>query len=381
MDFTLTDEQRILQDMVERLADEKNGPGARRAATADSCGFNQGLWSELAHLGVLGAALPEHCGGLEAGPVATTLIMSALGKHLVLSPYIPTVVCTAALLARAGTDEQRRQYLPPLLAGEAVFAFGCTEGSEDEGTEELETVARETADGYEIEGRKSLVIGAEWSRHLVVVARMDSQVTADGRAVVGAFIVPIDAAGTEARHYRTIDGGSASEIGLRKLRVPAASRIGGAHDLGDALGRIRDEAIVAHCAEAAGSMEAVLHATVQYARTRKQFGKPIGSFQALRHRMVDMLLASEQAAAITHRAALTLDDALQPRRRAASAAKSLVGRHGRFVMQAAIQIHGGIGTTEELDVSHHFRRIEMFNLQLGTIDHHVRRYADLLDHA
>lgn len=380
MDFTLTDEQRMLRDLVERIAGEQNRSDPSRTMAAIG-GFNACFWRELADVGLLAATLPESCGGLDAGPVATMLIMAAFGRHLVLSPYVSTVVWAAALLARAGTQSQQQQYLPPILDGDDIFALGYGEGEDDSDTERIQTVAHRKADGYEIEGQKSLVLGARWSRHLVVVARISDEQADANRATVGAFIAPMDSEGIEARHYQTIDGASASDIRFRKLFVPASARIGGGIDLRDALERIRDEATVALCADATGSMEAALAATVQYARTRKQFGKPIGSFQVLQHRMVDMLLAREQSAAITHRAALALDDALPARHRAVSAAKSLVGRHGRFVMQSAVQIHGGIGTTDELDVSHHFRRIEMFNLQLGTVDHHVQRYAALLDQA
>jgi alkylation response protein AidB-like acyl-CoA dehydrogenase len=218
------------------------------------------------------------------------------------------------------------------------------------------------------------VVGARWSDHIVFVARMKD---ADG--AVGAFIVPLDATGIEMQHARTIDGGSASTVSVRRALVPESARIGDGRDLRAVVERVVDEATAMSCADATGSMEALLRATVEYARTRKQFGRPIGSFQALQHRMVDMLLACEQALSVTHRAVLMLDSEPAARRRAVSAAKALVGKTARMVAQAAVQIHGGIGITEELDVSHHFRRIEMFNLRFGSVDRHVQRYADLID--
>jgi len=191
--------------------------------------------------------------------------------------------------------------------------------------------------------------------------------------------VPQGAPNMTARQRRLVDGSRASEIILNELFVPEAGCIGGGGGITREIEQSVDEAIVALCADATGSIDALLASTVAYAKTRRQFGQPIGKFQALQHRMVDMLIAREQSVSITHRAALSLEGETATRQRAVSAAKAHVGRLGRFVAQAAVQIHGGIGTTDELDVSHHFRRIELLDLQLGTIDDHVRRYASLLD--
>jgi alkylation response protein AidB-like acyl-CoA dehydrogenase len=196
---------------------------------------------------------------------------------------------------------------------------------------------------------------------------------------IGAFLMPVDAPGVEMRHERTIDGGSTSTIRFQKAIVPSSAWIGGYHDNGEAIERVRDEATAMMCADAVGSMQTLLAKTVEYARTRKQFGIPIGKFQALQHRMVDMLVGCEQSSSISYHAAQCLSGEPVERRKAVSAAKALVGRVGRIVAQSAVQIHGGIGITDELDVSHHFRRIEAFNISFGTTDQHIRRYADLLD--
>ncbi len=373
MDFRLTEEQRMLRDTVERLAAQRHGFDVRRAAIARSGGFHRPFWLELGQLGVLGATLPETAGGLNAGPVAAMLIMSALGKHLVNSPYVPTVICAAALLAREASELQRSRYLPAMLEGESIVAFACAESGDSGELTGIATTATRSQEGYSISGSKSMVVGAPWSDHVMVVCRMASP-----ESGIGAFILPIDSAGIQASYGRTIDGGAASEMHFNQVRVPTDARIG-ERDLRPAIERILDEATAALCADAVGSMSALLAATTEYARTRKQFGKPISSFQALQHRMVDMLLACEQADSITHLAALKLDADPVESQLAVSAAKALVGKTGRMVAQAAVQIHGGIGITEELAASHHFRRIEMFNLQYGTIDRHTRRYAELLD--
>jgi alkylation response protein AidB-like acyl-CoA dehydrogenase len=374
MDGTLTDEQRMLHDMVERLAAERHGFDVRRAAILEEQGFHRPFWTELGQLGILGATLPEGCGGSGADQVAAMLVMSAFGKNLVIAPYVSTVICAATLLARAGTTAQRERYLPAVISGSSIIAFACDVANAAAHIDTLQATASPIAGGFEIDACETAVVGGIWSDHVIVIAKVE----AEGGAI-GAFILPVDAPGLEMRHARTIDGGSASTVHLRKAFVPDSARIGGRQDLREAIERIRDEATVMLCADAAGSMDALLRTTVEYARTRKQFGKPIGSFQALQHRMVDMLLACEQSSSITQRAVLALDGEPTERRSAVSAAKALVGKAGRMVAQAAVQIHGGIGITDELDVSHHFRRIEVFNLQFGTVDQHIQRYADLLD--
>jgi len=374
MDSTLTEEQRMLRDMVERLAAERHGFDVRRKAILQEQGFHRPFWEELGQLGILGATLPEECGGSGADRVAAMLVMSAFGRNLVIAPYVSTVVCAATLLARIGTAAQRERHLPAIISGGSIIAFAWDAANGPSRIDALQASASPVAGGFEVDGYQTAVVGGAWSDHIIVTARIDAE---DG--AVGAFILPVDAPGLQMRHARTIDGGSASTIQFRKAFVPEDARIGNRRDTGEALERIRDEATAMSCADAAGSMDALLHATVEYARTRKQFGRAIGSFQALQHRMVDMLLACEQSSSITHRAVSTLDGEPIERRAAVSAAKALVGKAGRMVAQKAVQIHGGIGITDELDVSHHFRRIEMFNLQFGTVDQHVQRYADLLD--
>ncbi len=371
MTFELTDDQTMLRDMVDRVAAERHDFEARRAAIASDAGWLPGFWRELAELGLLGASLPENVGGLGGGSIEMMLINEAFGRRLVLSPYVPTMA-GANLIARAGTPIQKEMHIPEILCGERVIALAITEGP-GASIDGIATAAESEGGSYRLTGQKPLVIAAPWSDHLLVAAR------ADGTDMLAAFMVPTDAPGLTAHPFPTIDGGRASKIVLDRVQVPATNRIGGDADLTEPLRRICDEAAVALCADACGSIVALLDATVAYAKTRRQFGQPIGKFQVLQHRMVDMLLARDQAISITHRAALALGGDRVARERAVSAAKAHVGRVGRQVAQAAVQIHGGIGTTEELDVSHHFRRIEIFHLQFGSVDAHIRRYADLLD--
>lgn len=373
MDFELSEDQTLLYDMVDRLASERHDFRIRRMAIESPIGWHAPFWDQLAQLGVLGAPVPEQFGGSASGSVTVMLIMRAFGRRLVISPYVPTVVCAAGLLARAGSEMQRNEHLPKIVAGERIFAFACSEPGDLGDLGRLQTTAVRNGSGYRLTGRKTMVVGAAWCDHSLVVARL-----AETRELA-AFIVPQGAPHMTARHRRLVDGSRASEIIFDGLFVPEAACIGTHGGITEEIERSVDEAIVALCAEASGSIDALLTSTVAYAKTRRQFGQPIGKFQALQHRMVDMLIAREQSVSITHSAALCLDGETATRQRAVSAAKAHVGRLGRLAAQAAVQIHGGIGTTDELDVSHHFRRIEVLGLQFGTIDDHVRRYASLME--
>jgi alkylation response protein AidB-like acyl-CoA dehydrogenase len=373
LNFQLSEDQTLLHDMVDRLASEQHDFRIRRLAIESATGWHAPFWHQLAELGVLGAPVPEQFGGLAGGSIAVMLIMQAFGRRLVISPYIPTVVCAAGLLARAGSEAQRNEHLPKIVAGERIFAFACSEPGDLGDLSRTQTSAVRIGSGYRLTGRKTLVVGAAWCDRFIVVAKLAET------QELAAFIVPHGAPNMTARQRRLVDGSRASEIMLNELFVPEADCIGGRGGITRDIEQTVDEAIVALCADATGSIDALLTSTVAYAKTRRQFGQPIGKFQVLQHRMVDMLIAREQSVSITHRAALCLESETATRQRAVSAAKAHVGRLGRFVAQAAVQIHGGIGTTEELDVSHHFRRIELLDLQFGTIDDHVRRYASLLD--
>jgi len=371
--FELTEDQQMLAEMVGRLSAEQHGFDARRAAMLSEDGWLPTFWTQLAELGILGAALPEEFGGLDGGPIMTMLIQQAFGRHLVLSPYASTMAA-ALLITRCGSEAQQQEIIPAILAGTCRIAMALSERN-DASLDHVATVARSGGAGaYRLDGRKPLIVGAPWCTHVVVAARL-----AEGAALT-AFLVPWEDLAPSARIFGTIDGGRAADARL-DLEISASARLGSERDIATELERINDEIATALCADACGSAEALLDATIAYAKTRRQFGQTIGRFQVLQHRMVDMMMERDQSIAITHRAALSLDDDQIERRRAVSAAKAHVGRAARRLAQAAVQIHGGIGITDELDVSHHFRRIEMLDMQYGASKSHVRRYADLLDEA
>jgi alkylation response protein AidB-like acyl-CoA dehydrogenase len=377
LDFRLTEEQMLLGETVERLVREQYGFEVRRAAIASAVGWNREFWTQLAELGILGAPLPEEAGGLGGAALATMLVMRAFGAGLVVAPYLSTIVCAATLIARAGSSAQQQSHLPAIIRGEQIFAFACAERGDHGILANIRTTAVRDGSRYRITGQKGLVVGAPWADWIIVLARLAGARAEPG--ALGAFIVSPQAKGLTAKSARTIDGLPASEITFEGVSVDAESLIGPGHGVGPEIEQIIDEAIVALCAEASGAVDTLLAMTVEYSKVRKQFGQPIGRFQVLQHRMVDMLIGREQAQAIVHRASLCLTADARTRQREVSACKAQVGRIGTQVAQAAVQTHGAIGTTEECAVSHYFRRLAVINTQFGNVDDHVNRYAELLD--
>jgi pimeloyl-CoA dehydrogenase small subunit len=373
MDFSYTEEQRLLRDSVARfLADRYDFETFKRVTRSDP-GWRPEVWKQFAELGLLGASLPEDFGGLDGGPVETLIVMEEFGKALVVEPYVPTVVIGGGLLRHAGTEQQKREWLPKIASGDSVIAFAFAEPQGRYNLAELTTTAKKQNDAYLLNGQKAVVLGGPWADTLIVTAR-----TAGGRREtqgVSIFLVDKKTSGISTRDYPTIDGLHASEITFENVKVPARSLIG-AVDAGlPLLERAIDEAIAAHCGESLGCMKILLDTTVEYSKTRKQFGVPIGKFQVLQHRMVDMFMQYEQSVSITLMATLKLNSDEIERKKATSAAKVQVGRAGRFVGQQAVQIHGGMGMTDELNVGHYFKRLTMLDTLYGNVEHHLRRYA------
>ena len=338
-------------------------------------GWNRAYWKQFAELGLLAAALPEEYGGLGGGPVETMIVMEEFGRALVVEPFASTVVVGGSFLLHGGSEAQKEEWLPKIAGGEAVIAFAFAEPQGRYNFADLTTTAKKQGASYVLNGHKAVVLGAPWADTLIVTAR-----TAGGQRDshgVSVFLVPKSAKGITTRDYPTVDGLRASEVTFENVEVPASHLIGAA-DGGLALvERVTDTAIAAHAAEAVGAMKVLLDTTVEYSKTRKQFGVPIGKFQVLQHRMVDMFMNYEQSASITYMVTLKLDESESERKKAASAAKVQIGKAGRFVGQSAVQIHGGMGMTDELNVGHYFKRLTMLDTLYGNVDHHLRRYAAL----
>ncbi|MEO0982437.1 MAG: acyl-CoA dehydrogenase family protein [Pseudomonadota bacterium] len=375
MDFNFTEEQSMIRDSLARLIREQYDFDTRRAAVASDAGWRPEMWAQFAELGLLAAPFSEDDGGLGGGPIDSMVVMEEFGKGLVVEPFVPSVVCAGGILKHAGSDAQKQEHLAAIISGESVFAFAYAEPRGRYNLADLETTAKAEGGGYVLNGHKAVVIGAPWASHLVVTARTSGgQRDAGG---VSVFIVAKDADGVVTRDYPTVDGRRASEVYFENVSVGADALIG---EVDNGLGLVEqvvDEAIAAVCAEAVGAMGVAHEMTVEYSRQRKQFGTPIGKFQVLQHRMVDMFMEHQQSISMTYMATLKLGEDKAERKKAASAAKTKIGQSGRFVGQAAIQIHGGMGMTDELAVGHYFKRLTMIDAEFGNVDHHLKRYTAL----
>ena len=374
MDFNFTEEQTMIRDSLARLIKDQYDFDTRRKVVASKEGWRPKMWAQFAELGLLAAPFSEEDGGLGGGPIDAMVVMEEFGKGLVVEPFLQTVVVGGGFLKRA-TEGQKAEHLAPMIAGERVFAFAYAEPKGRYNLADLETTAKKDGAGWKISGHKAVVVGAPWASHLIVTAR-----TAGGRRDtkgIGVFIVAKDAKGVTTRDYPTVDGRRASEVHFDNVAVGADAVIGDAENGLPLIERVTDEAIAAVCAEACGAMKVAQTMTVEYSRQRKQFGTPIGKFQVLQHKMVDMFMEAEQSVSMTYMATLKLDEDDVTRKKAASAAKVRIGQAGRFVGQNAIQIHGGMGMTDELAIGHYFKRLTIIDSEFGNVDHHLKRYTDL----
>ena len=370
MDLSLSDEQVMLRDTLTRYLAQSFAFDPHRPRDAGA------LWQALGRdLGVLGASLPVEAGGLGGGAVETMVIADALGEALAPLPYIETAVIAAGLLKRAG-GERATALLPQLADGSVRAVLAAGEADSRQALEAVTTTAKKNADGWAINGEQVVVAGAPGAEWLLVTARTSGG-PRDVRGV-SLFLVPADAAGLSRHDYALIDGLPASDLTLSNVTVPTDALLGAEGGALPLLEQARDEGIAALCAEAAGLTRKLLADTVAYTKERRQFGQPLASFQALQHRMVDMFIAVEQATSAAYLAALHVEGPAEQRARAVAAAKATVADAVRFVGQNAVQLHGGMGMTDELAVGHYFRRATAIEQQFGAADHHAKRYAALM---
>lgn len=377
MDFNLTNEQELLGDGLTKFLTSRYDLASSRAAAKTGPGWQPEIWRGFAdELGILGATLPESAGGIGGGPVETMVIAEALGHALVIEPFVDTVVVAAGLLHRSG-DATAPELLEEIVAGSAIVTLAATEPSSGDNWRDVSTTARRDGDGWVLNGSKVMAVSAPLATHLLVTARTSGE--RDGTDGISLFLVEVATltTGFTAHHYRTVDDRRASDLTFADVRLPAGALLGTEGQAWPSLELARDEGAAAVCAEAVGAMRKVLADTVEYCKQRQQFGQPIGSFQALQHRMVDMHMEVEQASAAVHLAVLNLDAEPSQRAKAVSAAKATIGRAARFVGQNAVQLHGGMGMTEELAIGHYFKRLTAVQYEFGSTDYHVGRYAEL----
>jgi alkylation response protein AidB-like acyl-CoA dehydrogenase len=374
MDFDLTKEQQLLSDAVQRFVGKEYSFAAREAILDSKEGWSREIWAKLAELGLLGLQVPEEHGGMGGAMVETMLTMNALGRGLLLEPYLPSAILATALIRELGSPAQKEELLPALAAGERIAVPAHGEPGARDDLARVATTAARAGDGYALNGRKTVIVHAPAADALLVSARTSGK--ADDPRGISLFIVPRSASGLSLQSYRTLDGQRASDVSLRDVRIPAGGLLGPEGGAFEAISAAWDLGVAAICAEAAGALQALLDSTVEYAKTRKQFGVPIGKFQALQHRMVEMLLHVEQVRSMSYLAAIrAIDGDPAERRRALSAAKVVIGQACRKVAQEAVQIHGGMGMTDELHVGHYFKRLTTIELSLGDTEHHLERFV------
>jgi alkylation response protein AidB-like acyl-CoA dehydrogenase len=375
VDFRYTEEQLALQDTLQRFISRDYDFERRRALARSTLGFSAEAWERYAELGLLALPFPEEFGGLGGGGVDIMAVMEQVGQGLVLEPYLSTVVLCGGLIRDAASEPIKQSILPRVAAGKLQLALAAYEAAGRYDLSHVACTAAEAGGGWALSGRKAVVLDAPSADYFLVSARSAGRVS--DREGISLFLVPRDAAGVALYPYPTQSGGRAADLQLSNVSPEALIGVPG-----EALGIIEravDCAIAALCAEALGIVTALNQATLNYLKTRKQFGVPIGAFQALQHRMAEMIIAAEQtrSMAIIAAAHVDVDDAAK-RRRAISGAKAYIGQAARFVGQQAVQLHGAMGVVDDLIVSHYFKRLTMIDMSLGDADFHLARFSDAL---
>jgi alkylation response protein AidB-like acyl-CoA dehydrogenase len=373
MDVQLTEEQELLRGSLQRLLRDHYDFDARRKIVATDEGWSRKHWSAFAELGLCAAPFQESSGGLGGGPLATMIVMREFGRNLVVEPFLETVVLAGGLIEDIGSQTQRKVFLPQIMAGESIWALAWAEGRSRYDFNNVATTARRQGEVYVLSGTKATVIGAPWADKLIVSARTSGEPR--DRSGVSLFVVDRRSANLHLQSFKTIDGRRAAEITLMNVQVPASQVLGTEGEGVAALEACGDRAIAALCAEAVGAMSELNSVTLEYAKTRKQFGVALGTFQVLQHRMVDMFIALEEAISLTQHLNLSLATGEPHGSKLASGAKSKVGYAARFIAEQAIQLHGGMGMSDELNVGHYFKRIASINIQFGDPTYHLMRYA------
>ena len=374
MDFEYTDEQRLFSETLRKFLNTGYGFDARAKIISSSAGFSEDVWAAMAEMGILGVPFDAEHGGFGGNTVDMMVVMEALGEALVVEPYLATVGLGGRFIVRGGTAAQQKQILPSLIAGKTKMAFAQTEPGARYELARVSTRATPSGDGWVLEGDKRAVLHGGCADLLVVSART-AGAEADARGI-SVFLVERGAPGVTISEYRGLDNLRLADVRLSGVRVARAGLLGVEGGGGPLLEGVVDYATALVCAEAVGAIKYAHDATLDYLKTRRQFGVPIGSFQALQHRMVDILIAFEQARSIACLACVKVETAdPAERRRIVSAAKIKIADAARHVSQEAVQLHGGMGMTEELKISHTFRRLTTIAQAFGDADHHLARFA------
>ena len=376
MDFSFSEEQALLKDSVEKFVLNDYTFAARQKVVRTEQGFSASTWKTFAELGWLSVPFPESVGGFGGKSVDMMLLLEQFGRGLVVEPFVATVVLAGGAIRLGGTTEQQNAWLPGIIDGSRQGALAYAEPQGRFNLADLVTTAKADANGYVLNGYKAVVLNGPAADFLVVSARTSGgQRDRDG---VSLFVVDAKAAGVSRRDYPTVDAFRASEITLTNVRVGIDALLGAEGKGYALLEQVIDEGILAIGSEAVGCMEVLYKNTVEYTKTREQFGQAIGKFQVLQHRMVDMFMEHEQSKSLMYMAAMKMDEGYgDAARKAVSAFKVQVGNSGRFVGQNAVQLHGGMGMTDELSIGHYFKRVTIIDTLFGNVDYHLKRFGSL----
>ena len=376
MDFSFTDEQTLLQDSIAKYLQNDYSFEDRQKLIKEEPGYGKANWAQFAELGWLAMSFAEADGGFGGTAIEAMIMNEQFGKGLLVEPFLPTVTLAGGALKLAGNDAQKGKYLAGIIDGSMQGALAFVEPQARFNLADVTVTAKAGGAGYVINGHKAVVLNGPNADFFVVSARTGGDQR--DQAGVSLFVVPADAAGLSKRDYPTVDGLRASEVTFENCEVGADALLGAEGEGYAVLEQVIDEGILAVGCEAVGCMEVLYKTTVEYCKTREQFGQPIGKFQVLQHRMVDMFMEHEQSKSLMFMAAMRLDEGYNDEaKKAVSAFKVQVGKSGRFVGQQAVQLHGGMGMTEELNVGHYFKRLTTIDTLFGNVDFHLKRFGAL----
>jgi alkylation response protein AidB-like acyl-CoA dehydrogenase len=377
MDFTYSNEQVALQETLQRFISRDYGFERRRELARSELGFSAGAWAQYAELGLLSLPFPEEFGGLGGNAVDVMLVMEQIGRGLLLEPFLSSVVMCGGLIRDAASDALKANLLPRIGAGELKLALACYEATGRYDLSRVACTAARSGGGWCLSGQKIVVLDAPSADYFLVSARVGGG--AENVQGVSLFLVERGTAGLSLHSYLTQSGGRAADLRLNDVALGADALIGAPGSGLNIVERAVDRGVAALCAETVGIIAALNEATLNYLKARKQFGVPIGKFQALQHRMADMFIAAEQSRSMAVNAAVYADsEDAAVRRRAVSGAKAYIGRAARLIGQEAVQMHGAMGVVDDVIVSHYFKRLSMIDLCLGDVDHHLARFSDML---
>ena len=375
MDFSLSEEQQLLKDSITQFVDKDYLFDVRQKNIKSELGYSSDFWKTFADLGWLGMPFSEADGGYNGGPIDLMVIMESLGRGLVVEPYIPNVVLAGGLISRLGNEEQKTNFLPKIISGEIQMSLAFAEPQSRFNLSDVITTAKKDGENYILDGYKAVVMNGPSSDTLIVVARTSgTQLEEKGLSL---FLVDPSAKGVSLRNYSNVDGSKASEVTLEGVEVSTSSLLGDEGNIYSVLEEVIDLATLAISAEAVGIMEKMNEITLEYTKTREQFGETLSSFQALQHRMVDTFMAYEQTKSLLLMCAAKLTDKADDATKAVSALKYQVGIAAKQVGEESVQLHGGMGVTDETNIGHFFKRLTTIRAIFGNTDYHLKRYSAL----